>query len=270
MSLSTNFGEGFVARREQISAFIICCNEEADIRRALKSISWCDEIIVVDSGSTDRTLEIAREFTDKIYVREWPGFVKQKAYGLSVCTHPWVLNIDADEVVTEGLRDEILELLSREQSGETLADGYEIKRLIYYLGKWWTKGGWYPEYRLRLLRKEKASWGGRDPHEKAIVNGAVGRLNGHIEHYTYGSLSDHIHAVNSHSSAAAQALFNEGVKPSYLKIFFNPWYRFFKFYVIKQGYREGIRGLFVAIVEAFYVFLKNVKLWELWHRSGRV
>jgi glycosyltransferase involved in cell wall biosynthesis len=246
-------------QRDTISAFIICLNEERQIRRCLESVTWCDEIIVVDSGSTDKTLEIAREFTSKVYHHAWPGFVKQKALGLSYCSGTWVLNIDADEVVTPELQDELLAIATT----KTPHNGFKLLRTVFFLGKFWRKGGWYPEYRVRFVRKSATTWGGEDPHEKALVQGSLGKLSGELLHYTYDSITTQIRSLNSLSSVGAQSLYNKGHRGSLFKLTSRPIARFLKFYFIKKGFLEGSRGFVVALIDAVGVFLKYAKLWEL-------
>lgn len=245
-----------------ITAFIICHNEASQIRRCLESISWCDEIVVVDSGSTDQTLEICREFTDKIFHREWSGYVSQKRFALEQCSSEWVFNIDADEEVSEQLREEMMELLRQDKRNPTV-NGCYINRVVYYLGRWWDKGGWYPEYRLRLCRRSVTIWGGHDPHEKATVSGATTRLEGRLHHYTYTDLNDQITRLNRFALSAAKSLDTRGVKFSVSQLLFRPLFRFLKFYIFKKGYRDGLPGFIVAMLEAFYVFFKYIKLWEL-------
>ena len=254
--------------RKTISAFIVCCNEQDQIRRCLSSVKWCDEIVVIDSGSTDRTIEICQEFTQKIISRAWPGFVEQKRFGLSQCAGDWVLNIDADEEVSPQLRDEITGLLTRDFSSQVPENGFLLPRTVYYMGKWWRKGGWYPEFRLRFCRRSHTSWGGDDPHEKAIVQGPVGRLAGELHHFTYDELADQVRSLNSLSSAGARTLFTKGQRFSLMNgLLIRPLIRFFKFYVLKRGYREGMPGFIVALMETWAVFLKYAKLWELNHRD---
>jgi len=256
-----------VSVRPKISAFIICLNEEKNIRRALDSVKWCDEIVIIDSGSTDETLSICREYTDKIHSRAWPGYVEQKRFGLSQCTSEWVLNLDADEEVSPELRDEIVTALNSRQSINAEVNGFKLLRVVFYLGRWWRKGGWQNEYRLRVVRREFAAWGGEDPHEHATVQGKVLKLKGELRHYTYKDIAGHVQSLNSLSSAAAMSMFAKGKRASAIKILLNPCARFIKFYLIKKGFREGRAGLIVAHLEAYYVFLKYVKLWELWRKS---
>lgn len=252
----------------KISCSIICFNEEKNIRRCLESVKWCDEIVVVDNGSTDRTLEICGQYTNKILFRAWAGYVDQKQFALEQCAHDWVLNIDADEEVSSELRDEILATMNESQPS-TQVNGYYLLRVVYYLDRWWRKGLWYPEYRLRLCKKSATSWGGMDPHEKAMVQGLTKRLNGELHHYTYTDISDHIAQLNNFSSQSAKSMHQEGKKFSLLKLIFNPFFRFFKSYIIKKGYREGIPGLVVSALNAYYVIMKYAKLWELQRERHR-
>lgn len=249
--------------RESISAFVVCCNEENNIRRCLESLKWCDEIVIVDSGSTDRTLEICREYTDKIFCRDWAGHRLQKQFALEQCSCEWVLNIDSDEEVSTYLRGEILEVLSRSKKNGNEIKGYDICRVVYFLGRWWDRGGWYPEYRRRFFRREFTRWGGIDPHEKALVDGPTKRLRGQLYHYTYSDFSHQIDSLNKHSSLMAKQLHSRGRRCGLFNLWFNPLLRFVKFYILKRGFREGVPGLIIACLEAFYVFLKYIKLWEL-------
>ncbi|NDC39061.1 MAG: glycosyltransferase family 2 protein [Proteobacteria bacterium] len=252
-------------QKPRISAFVICFNEEQKISRCLESLHWCDELLVIDSGSTDRTVEIAQRCKARVIHNPWTGFLAQKQFGLSQCQGDWVLNIDADEEVSPELAAEIQQKI---QVLDCAENGFELLRVVFYLNRWWRKGGWYPEFRLRLMRRNVASWGGEDPHEHAIVHGVVRRLRGELRHYTYDSISDHVRSLNNHSSVAAQSLYRRGNSASALAILSRPAARFFKFFLLKRGFREGFAGLFVALMEAFYVFLKYLKLWEL-RRSNR-
>lgn len=233
------------------------------MRRCLESVKWCDEIVIVDSGSTDGTLDICREYTDRIFVREWPGYVEQKRFGLEQCTCEWVLNLDADEEVSPGLQEEIISKVLREDSSNRSINGYQLSRVVFYLNRWWRRGGWYPEYRLRLCRRSATTWGGENPHEKAIVEGGTKRLSGELFHYTYDNITDHVQRLNRYSSTAAESMLRRGERPSSLKIVVNPIARIVKFYLFKKGFLEGFPGLLVAMLEGYYVFLKYMKVWEL-------
>ena len=249
--------------RSSISAFIVCCNEERQIRRCLESVAWCDEIIIVDSGSTDATLSICREFTHKITHQAWQGYVKQKRFALEQCSKDWVLNVDADEEVSDELRQEILDILAKDKvENPSPINGYYLNRVVFFLERWWRKGGWHPEYRLRFCRRAATTWGGEDPHEKASVTGATARCASELHHYSFTDLSDYVRRMNTLSSNATKSLLNRGVRPSLIAIIFRPLARFFKFYISRKGYREGVAGLVVATVEATSVFLKYAKVWE--------
>jgi glycosyltransferase involved in cell wall biosynthesis len=244
--------------REPISCCIICFNEEPNIRRCLESVKWCDEIVVIDSFSTDRTVEICREYTSRIIQRPWPGYVEQKRFALAQTTHEWVLNVDADEEVSPGLRQEILFVLQR---NDPAVDGFYIPRLVYYLGRWWRRG-WYPGYRLRLFRKAKVRWGGVDPHEKVLLRGHADRLHGDLYHYTYENIRDHLRAVNGLTDVAVREHALRGKHTKARELLLRPFWRFLRFYLLRGTVTYGVPGFFVAVTSAFYVFLKYAKLWE--------
>ena len=246
------------ATRAPISCCIICFNEEANIRRCLESVKWCDEIVVVDSFSTDRTVEICREYTSRIIQRPWPGYVEQKRFALAQTNHEWVLNVDADEEVSPTLQREILFVLQR---NDPAVDGLSIPRLVYYLGRWWRRG-WYPGRRLRLFRKAKVRWGGVDPHEKVLLRGHEDRLQGDLYHYTYANISDHLRAVNGLTDVAAREQIVRGRRSSIADLTLRPFWRFLRFYLLRGTFTYGVPGFFVAVTSAFYVFLKYAKLWE--------
>lgn len=243
----------------QVSAIIVCLNEEDNIQACLESVSWCDEIVVVDARSTDRTLEIVQGFTDRIFVRDWPGYLEQKQFALDQARLEWVLNLDADERVSPELRAEIQRELS---GGAPAVDGFYISRLVHYLGRWWYRGGWYPDYRLRLFRRRKAKWGGVNPHEKVLVQGPTQRLSGSLLHFTYADISQHLVTVNRLTDiSAVEALKRNRVSRHNLVI--RPAWRFLRSLVVDRGMLEGWPGFFVAATAAFYVFLKYAKALEL-------
>jgi (heptosyl)LPS beta-1,4-glucosyltransferase len=249
--------------RSSISAFIVCCNEEQQIRRCLESLTWCDEIIVVDSGSNDRTLEICREFNTKVSYRAWTGYVDQKRHALSLCLGEWVLNLDADEEVSPELARELQELAKRDKTGAVKQNGFYLNRVVFFLNRWWRKGGWYPEYRLRFCRRSATAWGGDEPHEKASVVGLTARCRAELFHYSFSDLSDYVRRLNTLSSNSAQGMQERGKSASVLDIILRPGARFIKFYLIKRGFLEGRAGLVVALIEAYGAFLKYAKLWEV-------
>ena len=262
----TNVAEN--VERSPISAFVICMNEEEQIEACLKSLAFCDELVVVDSFSTDRTVEIAERVGARVIQRAWPGYREQKAFGLKSVTHEWVINIDADERVTPELRSEILRVLERDHrlKSDGKSDpinGYYVNRVVFFLRRWWRLGGWYPEYRLRFFKKGFVVWGGVEPHEKPEIQGETANLRGELEHYTYKGIEDQLSRLHNLSSIAARAEFAGGKRASVVSILLNPVLRVIKFFILKKGYREGLAGLIVAMAEGYYTFMKYAKLWEL-------
>ena len=243
-----------------VSVIVVCFNEEDRIEDCLKSLAWCDEIVVVDSFSTDRTPEISRRLAHKFVQRPWPGYREQKAYAHSLATKDWVMLVDSDERVTAELQNEIGERLAQDNGAYA---GYAIPRLVRYLGRWWWRGGWYPDYDVRLFRRERATWGGVDPHEKIIVDGKVGRLNQPLHHYTYRSIDDHVQRINRFTSISSAELHKSGGRWRLSDALLRPAVRFFRSYILKRGFLEGFAGFYVALTAAVYVFLKYAKLWEL-------
>jgi glycosyltransferase involved in cell wall biosynthesis len=253
-------------KTSSISACIICFNEEDNIRRCLESVKWVKdrggEIVVVDSFSSDKTVEIAREYTNRVIQNKWPGFVNQKNYALSLAENEWVLSVDADEVISDQLRDEIIAEWSG--GGHKKRDAYWMKRHTFYLGRWINHGGWYPDYKIRLFRKSKAKWGGLDPHDRIVMeDGAdAGRLNNDIVHYTYKNLSHQIKTIDRFSDASSEALMGEGKTFCLCNLLFRPPVKFIETYFFKLGFLDGLPGLIISVSSAFYVFIKYAKMWE--------
>jgi len=226
---------------------------------------------VIDSGSTDETIAITNEFTTAVYFRTWTGYGDQKNFALSLCRSDWVLNVDADEEVSVELRNAILEMLA---SDDSRIVGYSLLRVVRFLDLWWYAGYWYPEYRLRLGRRQEFLWSSDPVHEKATINGKKRKLKGALYHYTYSDLEHQVRRINEYSSLMALRKFgdisqNEVGSPSiffYLWIIFSlivrPAFRFIRFYIIKRGFLYGIAGLVVAVNDSYYVFLKYAKIWE--------
>jgi glycosyltransferase involved in cell wall biosynthesis len=236
---------------------VVCFNEENNIGACLDSLRWCDEIVVVDSFSTDGTVEICRRYTDRVMQKAWAGYRDQKAFAHSQATKDWVLLVDSDERVTPELRDEIRQVLAQDNNDYS---GYELPRLVFYLNRWWRRGGWYPDYDVRLFRRERATWGGSDPHEKIIVDGKVRRLRNPLHHFTYRNIEDHVARINRFTSISSDELRKSGQRWRLADALFRPAARFFRSYVLKQGFREGFAGFYVAVTAAMYVFLKYAKL----------
>ena len=244
--------------RPPISCCIICFNEERNMRRCLESVKWCDEIIVVDSFSTDKTVQICRSYPTRIIQRPWPGYVEQKRFALSQATHEWVLNVDADEEVAPSLQHEIQAVLQRD---DPAVDGFYVPRLVRYLGRWWWRG-WYPGYRLRLFRKTKVRWGGINPHEKVLLRGHADQLYGNLHHYTYDDIRDHLRTINSLTDVSARELALRKRPRRIIDLLLRPLWRFVSFYFLRGCLRDGIPGFFISVTSAFYVFLKYAKLRE--------
>jgi glycosyltransferase involved in cell wall biosynthesis len=254
----------------KISAYMITFNNERTIERALKSLTWADELVVVDSFSQDKTAEICRRFTDRVYQREWPGYRAQYQYAADLTTHPWVLFVDADEEVPPELAREIRKVV--EGDGEGI-DGFIVYRRTFYLGRWIQYGGWYPDCEIRLYRRGKGRWEG-GLHAKVLVDGKIGSLKRQYLHYSYRDISDQIQTIDKYSKVAAEDMLQEGERFSLFKLVFHPPFRFIKEYLLKSGFRDGMPGFIIIISTMFYVFMKHAKLWELTHsdeerRDGR-
>lgn len=247
--------------REAISACVTAGNEEANIRRCLESLKWADEIVVVDSFSADRTAEISREYTDRVYQHQWLGYIGQKNLIKDMAKGPWVLFVDADEEVSPGLRAEI------EREFELGASkgyaGYEFPRMVHYLGRWITHGDWYPDVKLRLFRKAVGTCGGREPHDRTTVDGPVRRLSKPLYHYTYTGIADHLVTLNKFSSITAETELGDGRSFRLVDLIFRPWVRFLRSYVVRRGMLDGLPGFIIAVTAAYSVFAKYAKLWEL-------
>ena len=244
----------------RISASIIVRNEEANIAELCETIDWADEVVIVDSDSTDRTVEIARTYTDKVINREFKGYKDKHEFADSQTTGDWIFWIDADERVTPELRQSIERL--RELPDESLADGYRIARKTFFLGKWIRHCGWYPDYQMRLYRKDKSYWDGVAPHQTARVDGRVETLEGEFLHYTKQTLSEYHRVTESYATLAAEHLANEGRKIGPLGMLGKAVAAFVRTYILKQGFRDGAAGMVISGFTAYGVFLKFAKLWE--------
>ncbi|MBW1714235.1 MAG: glycosyltransferase family 2 protein [Deltaproteobacteria bacterium] len=248
-----------------ISVCIICFNEEHNIRRCLDSSTWADEIVVVDSVSQDKTVAIAREYTDKVYQQAWPGYMEQKNFALSKAHGDWVLSLDADEEVSPELREEILTEIRRHHTN----DGYRIPRRSFYQGRWIDHSGFYPDRQLRLFRSECGRWTGGRVHEKVEIKGSVGDLKHDLLHYPYkGTISGQLQTVNSFSSLLAQDMYAKGKQYHLWLLVARPAFKFLEVYVLKLGFLDGLAGFIIAITSAYALFVRYVKLREIENRFG--
>ena len=241
-----------------ITATIITLNEESNIRACLESIAWCDHIVVVDSGSTDRTVEIAREFTDRVIVTDWPGHLEQKNRAVDFAPTDWILSLDADERATPELRAEV----ERVAATEPRAAGFSVRRRTRYLGRWILHGGWYPDRKVRLFDRRRARWGGTNPHDHVYAEGETPPLDADLLHYTYRDMTHHLRTIDFFTDIAAREKDRRGDRRPLLGMLFRPIGRFFRMYIVKRGYRDGFAGFVIAGLGALYVFLKYAKLWE--------
>jgi glycosyltransferase involved in cell wall biosynthesis len=252
----------------KISATIITFNEESNIRAACESVSWADEIVVVDSNSTDATREIAKAQGARVIINEWPGFGKQKEFAVDQAAFDWILSIDADERVSDELRKSISDL--REKT-DALADGYLISRRTHYQGRWIRGGGWYPDRQLRLFKKASGHWKDRHIHESVEMNPgtSVERLAGDLLHYTSQNAAHHHRMIGErYAPLAAQQMFEEGRRTSTFKVVTAGPAAFVRSLFFKRGFRDGFAGFTIAKFAAHHAFLKHLMLWEKQREAG--
>jgi glycosyltransferase involved in cell wall biosynthesis len=247
-----------------ISAVIIALNEEENILDAVKSVSWVDEVIVVDCGSKDRTLEIAKKAGAKTYEKKWDGYTAQKNWANGKAGGEWILSLDADERVTPELKKEIQHIL---ETGKDI-NGYYIPRRARFLGRYIRHCHWYPDYQLRLFRKNKSSWTGGLVHERVEVEGKVGHLNNDLIHFTYKDIADQTEKLNRYSSLWAMDAFKKGRKTGILNIIISPAATFINIYFFRLGILDGFPGFVISKNLAYYSFQKKIKLYQL-HREKK-
>jgi glycosyltransferase involved in cell wall biosynthesis len=248
----------------RLSVTVIAWNEEERLRACLDSVAWADEIVVVDAESTDKTAALAREFTDRVWVRPWPGFAAQKNFALDQVTGDWVLSLDADERVTPELADRIRHILRRGGA----ADGYSIPRRNIFWGAWVRHGGLYPDYQLRLFRRGTGRFVEDAVHESVRVDGRVEALAEALLHESYRDLEDFVRRSNRYSSLAAQDWLRRGRRVGVAGLVMKPLGRFLSMYIVRRGFLDGWRGLVLAILYAEYVFLRMAKAWEARRAPG--
>lgn len=246
----------------KLSATVICLNEEDKIAKCLDSLQGvADEIIVVDSFSTDRTKEICLSYENVLFFENpFAGHIEQKNYALGLCNHEYILSLDADEALSPELRDSIL------AAKKNLSlQAYKFNRLTNYNGFWVKHCGWYPDTKLRLIKKNTATWQGKNPHDILIPNHQerVGFLRGDLYHYSYDSITDHVDQTNKFTTIAAKAAYRAGTRSSLFKILTRPPLKFLKDYFLKGGFLDGRYGLIICTINALSAFLKYSKIKEL-------
>jgi glycosyltransferase involved in cell wall biosynthesis len=241
-----------------ISVNIICRNEEKNIEDCLKSVLWADEIIVVDAESADRTLEIAKKYTDNVFVNKWEGFAKQRTFALEKSKKDWVLALDADERCSSGLKEEIVSFIA---SNNHNIKGFKLPRQNYFLGKWIKYGGWYPGYQLRFFKRSNVKVSDRLVHEGYEVDGDIGVMKNDIIHYTVQSVFDFMNRVNGYSNLQAEEK-SKNRNIGFLDIFIQPLKSFVVQYIFKGGFRDGLHGLMVYNFDAITRMLTYMKIWE--------
>ncbi len=246
----------------KLTVTIITRDESANIAAALESVRWADEIIVVDSESTDNTATIARQFTDKVIVRPWPGYAAQKNFAADQARNDWILSLDADERVTPQLAERVRTLLS---SGPAAA-GYRIPRVTFHFGRWIRSTDWYPDYQLRLYDRRRGRWAARYVHESVEITGPIEQLAGELQHYPYRDLEHHVQTMDRYTTLAARQMFEDGRRARWIDILITPRLTFFRNYILRGGFRDGMPGLVISAMNWYYVGLKFAKLWELTER----
>ncbi len=248
-------------QKSNISVILITHNEEENIVECLQSVSWADEIIVIDSKSTDRTVELAKQFTSKVYVTEWKGYGGAKNYALSKATSKWILWLDADERVTPELAYEIKSIVCNQQEEFT---AYKVPRRAYFLGKWIKHCGWYPGFVVRLFKRDASEFNDSRVHEKIKVHGEIGTLKNDLLHFTDHTLFHYVDKFNRYTTLAAEDLFDKSKKISLYDLMIRPLYLFIKMFIVRLGFLDGMHGFILSILSANYVFVKYAKLREIY------
>ena len=260
-SAEANTGEEPVSRakRESISVTIVAHNEAEHIGACIDSVSWADEIIIVDAGSTDGTQEICQKRGALIIQHPWQGYAAQKNFAISKASHSWILSLDADECVSPELTKEILSVLSTDGP----AKGFRVPRKNIFFGRWLRHGDLWPDYQVRLFRRDAGEFNEKSVHESVLVHGHVGVFSAPLEHRSYDEFVDFIQRQVKYAELSAEDLFAGGIEPGIGDFVIRPLWRFFKSYILKMGLRDGVQGLWVSVGSAYYVFMRAAFLWEL-------
>jgi glycosyltransferase involved in cell wall biosynthesis len=245
-------------KRPRLSVVVVTRNEQDRLRAALESVAWADEIVVVDAESDDKTVTIAREFTDHVVVRPWPGYAAQKNVAIDLATGDWILSLDADETVSAELTAEIRRVLAADGP----ADGYSVPRRNIFWGRWVRHGGLYPDWQLRLFRRGRGRFSERAVHESVRVDGRVERLTGHLEHRSYRDVGDFLARADRYAALAAADAVAQGRRAGARDFVLRPLGRFLSMYVLYRGFLDGWPGFLLASLYAYYVLIRAVKIWE--------
>jgi len=245
----------------KISVVMIVYNEARRIEPALESVKWADEVIIIDAFSSDDTVSICRKYTSHVYQYPWEGYARQRERSIAHATHPWIFSLDADEVVSEALKQEILQTIQKSDT----PSGFQILRKTRYLGRWIEHSGWFPDYQLRLFRKSDVFIEPRLVHEGFSVKGAVGRLNGILYHDAFDSIEHHLQKINTYTSLDCRQKLKRLKSPRvrWYHLIFNPLSKFLRMYLVNKGYKDGFQGFLLAIFSAFSTQLLYAKVWEL-------
>lgn len=248
----------------KLSAVVIVHNEEAAIAACVGALAWCDEIVVVDSGSEDRTRDIARAAGARVIEHAWEGYGRQKNFAMEQAANDWVLSVDADEIVTPELRAGIEKALAHPE-----CNAYEVTRRNRFMGAWLRHGEGYPDRIVRLFDRRAARWSEDPVHEKVLTMARVGRIDGDLLHESAETLASYLDKQNRYTTLQAEALFGQGIRPSAVKLVLSPLVRFLKFYLLRAGFLDGVPGLVHIAIGCSNTFAKNAKLFALWREAGK-
>jgi glycosyltransferase involved in cell wall biosynthesis len=248
----------------KISVTVITKNEAADIADALASVAWADEIVVVDSESTDDTVAIAKRLATHVVVRPWEGYVAQKNAAAALASHDWILSLDADERVTPALADEM-----RALGADPPHAAYRMPRVTWHLDRWVRTTDWYPDRQLRFYDRRRARWTGRRVHEGVHASGSVGDLRGELQHYAYRDVADHLETIERYTTLASEQMLEDGRHSTLMHLALHPPLAFLRNYIARGGIRDGRTGLIISALNAYYVYKKYAKLRELRQQRRR-
>jgi glycosyltransferase involved in cell wall biosynthesis len=248
----------------KLSVTIITLNEAEHVAAAIDSAAWADEVVVVDSGSTDDTVNIAAARGARVEMRPWTGYVDQKNHAAGLAANDWIFSLDADERIPAPLAGEIKRVLATEPS----VCAYRVPRVTFHLGRWIRTTDFYPDFQTRLYDRRAARWHGKYVHESVSVDGPTGELANELEHYSYRDLRDHLDRINHYSTLAARQMHEAGRRASTLDLLVHPPAAFLRNYVLRRGVLDGTAGLTLSLLNSYSVLLKFAKLWEMQHGAA--